>query len=178
MFELVASQERPDAHRLIATEELTEADFFAIAAALQAPPVRARKTSPVAARRSGVDQRVETRWNGQETINTAAPDDWIVTNLGPDRRVLRDGEGNANTYVIPAARFPALYRRLTGHNAFGDIHEAVAQVRIVRLAGGFEIVAPWGEVQRASSGYLLLSDDGAVYGNHEDTFRATYELLE
>lgn len=178
MFKLITSSgEGPDAPRLIANEPLCEADFFAIAEALQTPPARARKVSPVAARRSGVDQQVETRWNGHETVNAAGPDDWIVTSLDRTWRVLRDDDGNTNTYVIRAARFPALYRRLAGHNAFGDLYEPKTQVRVVLVAGGFEIVAPWGEIQRAPSGYLLLSDEGTVYGNHADTFRATYEIL-
>lgn len=177
MFELIASREGTGPLRLVATEQLTEADFFAIAQALETSPAWAQKVSPVAARRSSRDQQVETRWNGHETLNTAAPDDWLVTNLDRDRRVLRDGDGNANTYVIGATRFPALYRRIAGRNAFGNIYEAIARVRVVHLAGGFEIAAPWGEIQRAAAGYLLLSDDGAVYGNHEDTFRATYDIL-
>ena len=48
-------------------------------------------------------------------------------------------------------------------------------VEAIRFEGGFDIMAPWGEKQRASDGWLLLNGRD-VYGNHQDTFTATYEL--
>jgi hypothetical protein len=47
-------------------------------------------------------------------------------------------------------------------------------VDAIRLPGGFDIAAPWGERQQAPSGYLILSG-GEVYGNNAETFAATYE---
>ena len=39
-----------------------------------------------------------------------------------------------------------------------------------------EAVAPWGERQTAPDGYLILSGR-QVYGNHAETFAATYEVV-
>ena len=177
MFKLISSDQDDDRPRLIASDRLTKADFLLIAEALRTPPTPARKVSHVAARRSDIQQRVETRWNGKETENFAAPQDWIVTNLTADMCALRDKDGNANTYVIRSERFPELYEVTAASNAFGDIYRSVSQVDAIYLAGGFEILAPWNEVQRATSGYLILNG-AKVYGNHEDTFLATYEFLE
>jgi hypothetical protein len=41
----------------------------------------ARKTGYAAARMAAEIETVETLWNGKETVNTARPGDWIVTNL-------------------------------------------------------------------------------------------------
>src|ERR1700674_3552530 len=67
--------------RLVAEEELSSADFRIIANQLGQPPRPARKIVLVAARCATRVASVETRWNGKETRNRAAPGDWIVTNL-------------------------------------------------------------------------------------------------
>lgn len=177
MFKLISSDQDGDRPRLVASDILTKADFLLIAEALRTPPRPARKVSHVAARRSDVRQRVETRWNGKETENIAAPQDWIVTNLNADMSVLRDKDGNANTYVVRSEQFPELYEITAASTAFGDIYRPISQVEVIYLAGGFEILAPWEEVQRATSGYLILNGT-MVYGNHEDTFLGTYEFLK
>lgn len=176
MFKLITSDDDDSRPRLVAPHGLTKHDFLLIAKALRIPPKSARKVGHVAARRSDVQQRIETRWNGKETENVAAPEDWIVTNLTADRDALRDKNGNTNTYVIRSERFPELYELTAASNTFGDIYRSVSQVEAIHLAGGFEILAPWNEVQRATSGYLILNGT-KVYGNHEDTFLATYEFL-
>ena len=104
------------------------------------------------------------------------PADWVVANLAPDAGILRDKGGNANIYAIRAKKFASLYRRAKGQNEFGDIYRATSQVEALYLSGGFEILAPWGEIQQADAGYLLRNG-GEVYGNHKETFETTYELI-
>lgn len=176
MFELIPSRDDGSRVRLVAADKLTKADFMAIAEALNTQPVTARKVGHVSARRSGIQQRIETRWNGKETENIAAPDDWIVTNLAADLTPVRDKDGHANTYVIRAERFGELYEATGATGTFGAIHRAKSQVAAIHIAGGFEIRAPWNETQRAASGYLILNGT-EVYGNHEETFRASYEII-
>ena len=88
----------------------------------------------------------------------------------------RDQDGHANTYVIRSDRFGELYEATGTTGAFGDIYRATSQVEAIYIDGGFEIRAPWDEIQRASSGYLILNGT-EVYGNHEETFRASYEII-
>lgn len=176
----IAAGGDPPRPRLTSSAKLSaEADFEAAAADLArlgSPVFRARKVAYVAARRATSREPVETRYNGKETHNTAEPGDWIVTNMDADRRLLRDRDGNANTYVIPAATFATLYDRDTGATDFGDIFKAKGVVDAVALPGGFDIVAPWGERQQAPAGYLVRN--GAdVYGIHAEAFDKTYERL-
>jgi hypothetical protein len=141
--------------------------------------VGARKTGLVAARRAARASTVETRWNGTETRNRARAGDWIVTNLASDRKVLRDGEGRRNTYVIAGNRFGELYEAAGAKKVgkLGAVYRAKGTVSALRLSGGFDILAPWGERQTGRSGYLILN--GAdVYGNNAETFAATYEVLD
>jgi hypothetical protein len=138
--------------------------------------VRARKIGFVAARKAKKPEVVETRWNGQETTNRARVADWIVTNLDPQQKPLRDDEGNVNRYVIPAEGFADLYEPTEGRNAYGAVYRAKGVVDAVALPGGFDIVAPWGERQTAPSGYLLCNGTD-VYGNNTETFEATYQRL-
>ncbi|HXF52884.1 MAG TPA: hypothetical protein VNK52_02060 [Hyphomicrobiaceae bacterium] len=164
-------------NRLIAQAALTEQDFREVAARLGQPIIRARKIGFVAARKAQERETVVTRWNGQETRNTAEPGDWVVTNLSADKKVLRDKDGNTNTYVIRASKFPSLYEPLTDGTAFGALFKARGQVEAIYLSGGFDIQAPWGQKQTSRVGYLLLNA-GEVYGNHKDTFEATYEVIK
>lgn len=175
MYTLVTSDEGSGGPRLIASEPLSAADFCAIAEQIQTPPVSARKVAEVAARLSETSQQIDTRWNGKETRNIAKPNDWIVTSLAHNRGLLRDAEGNPNTYVIRSERFLELYQATTGRNEFGDFYRAISKVEAIHLAGGFEIIAPWHAVQRAASGYLLRNGN-EVYGNNAETFLATYEF--
>jgi hypothetical protein len=163
--------------RLVATAQLNESDFRAIAAKLGVAPFRARKTGAVLARTAKSTQTVVTRWNGKESVNTAQPGDMIVTNLDANLQPLIDGDGNRNVYVIRADIFPALYDKTEPASPLGDVYRARATVEAVALPGGFELVAPWGEMQRADCGILILNG-AEVYGNHADTFAATYVILE
>ena len=164
--------------RLFSSEKLTPPDFDAIAAELGTLPVRARKAGLVAARRASRREAIETRWNGKESSNTAGKGDYVVANLSAARAVLRDSEGHANVHVIEAARFPELYERDEGHNEFGDIYRprALAIVEALHFPGGFEILAPWGEVQVAPEGYLLRNGND-IYGNNSEPFEATYAAV-
>jgi hypothetical protein len=162
--------------RLVADAALTSADFLRIAQALGRSPIRARKTGFVAARQATKREDVETRWNGRETTNTARAGDWVVTNLDPQQRPLRDGDGHVNRYVILAERFADLYEPTGAENEFGVVCRAKGIVDAISLPGGFDIVAPWGERQTSPSGYLLCNGT-EVYGNNAETFAATYDVV-
>ena len=162
--------------RFAADRKLTAADFAQVAKDLGVTPVRARKIGFVAAHRATATERVDTHWNGKETSNTAQPGDWIVTNLSPQQTPLTDSAGNLNTYVIQANRFTDLYELTGVAVTLGPVYRAIAVVHALRLPGGFEIVAPWGERQQISNGYLILNGE-EVYGNHAETFEATYETI-
>ena len=158
MYELVMSGKNRNAPRLVSAAPLSEPDFFDVAERLQVQPMAAHKVALIAARLSGKQQRIETLWDGKETQNLAGPDDWIVTSLTADKAILCDKDGNTNTYVIRSERFPEIYHRQPGHNDFGDFYRSISKVEAIFLAGGFEIMTPWQEVQSAASGYLLLND--------------------
>jgi hypothetical protein len=176
MFKIVHTGPGRDAVRIEADVRLTPDDFKRIASDLVRPIVRARKVGFVAAQVARQDETVETRWNGTETTNTARKGDWIVTNLAPDQRALRDREGAVNTYVIRSDRFHDLYEPTGAENEFGAVHRAKGVVEAIRLPGGFEIMAPWGERQQSPEGYLLCNGI-EVYGNNAETFEATYKLV-
>jgi len=155
--------------------KLTPADFGAIAKELGIEPVRARKIGFVAALPADKPEVVETRWNGRETSNTARVGDWIVTNLSPRRRALRD-EGLLNVYVITAARFASLYEPTGASCEHGAIYRAKGEVSALPLPGGFDIMGPWGEQQTGAAGYLLLNS-GEVTGSSWQAFAETYKIL-
>lgn len=176
----IAAEGMPPKPRLIASARLSaSADFDRLAADLArhgSARFRARKVAFVAARQATAPEAIETRFNGKETQNRAAPGDWIVTNLDADRTILRDAEGSANTYVIRAATFAGLYVRDSGSTDFGDIYKATGVVDAVAVAGGFDILAPWGERQVAPTGYVVRNGDD-VYGIHGEAFDKTYERV-
>lgn len=174
MFEIVRVGPSPGQPRLEARSGLEGGDFEKIASALGIRPFMARKTGLVAARTAQKREHIETFWNGKESQNVAQPGDFIVTNLSSTGTVLRDGEGKANTYVIKGDKFAKLYIADRGENEFGTIYRPVSTVEAIFLAGGFDILAPWGEPQRADSGYILKNGD-EIYGNNKDTFEQTYE---
>ena len=162
--------------RLKSLERLDADDFRKLAGMLRVSPIKARKTGRVAARKAESRQHLETRWNGKESEITAESGDWIVTTLSPASEVLRDREGQANTYAIKPEKFSELYEPATGETEFGAVFRAKGVVEALFLSGGFEIKAPWGETQSAPSGYLLLNGS-EVYGNNRDTFEATYAVV-
>jgi hypothetical protein len=162
--------------RLIAPSMLSPADFRRVADRLGRRPITARKIGYVAARRAERTEKIDTCWEGRESQNTAQPGDWMVTNLSPQRSVLRDSNGHHNTYVIKAENFPRLYELTRGHNEFGQIFKAKGTIEAVFLSGGFDVLAPWGQKQTAAAGYLVLNGE-EVYGNNAQTFKATYEIL-
>ena len=166
----------PGRPRVIAQNALTPDEFITLAGELRMVPLRARKSGFVSAVQSTTRQPVITLWNGEETANTAEPGDYIAANLSPLMNVLRDDKGNPNRYVIRAAKFPDLYQLDQGHTEFGPIYRARGEVLALYLAGGFEIMAPWGEMQRAGDGYLLKNGT-EIYGNAKETFEATYRRL-
>ena len=163
----------PGLEKLVSDTQLSRQDFAEIAKALRVAPFQARKIGLVAARQAQECERIETRWNGKETVAMAEPGDWVATNMDAAARVLIDGDGNLNVYVIKCDRFCDLYERSAGTSEQGDIWRSRGIVSALPLPGGFEILAPWGEVQRAAAGYLL--DNGReVYGNARETFDRTY----
>jgi hypothetical protein len=173
MFKLVHSSRPPTTTRLISLEKLDAADFAELARQMGVSPTRARKTGFVSARRALKEEQVTTLWNGKETTAMAQPGDMVVANLTPDRKVMRDAGGHANIYVILAAKFPDLYETDTGATEYGTVYRARGVVDAIFMSGGFEILAPWGEIQRADTGYIVKNGE-EVYGNHKDTFEKTY----
>src|SRR5262245_35762018 len=124
MFRLERQGSSPDRLRLIAPDGLTDADFEDLAVQVGAQPLRVQKVGFVSARRAERTEAVETRWNGKESSDIAAPGDFIVTNMSPERAVLRDKAGKANTYVIRAEKFLQLYESGHGETDFGRVYRA------------------------------------------------------
>ena len=89
---------------------------------------------------------------------------------------LRDEDGHTNTYVICKSAFGGLYKRTAVEATREHLFERAGVVQVLLFEDGFDIYAPWGERQIASSGYLILNGD-EVYGNNAQTFRATYKFL-
>jgi hypothetical protein len=176
MFVIERAGARKTKCRLVTTTVLKKADFRKIARAMAVKPLMARKVGYIAARKAKRREKIETYWNGKETTNMARAGDWVVTSLTPAKRLLRDKRRNTNTYVVKAKTFAKLYERVRGKNGFGQFFKAKSAVEAIYLSGGFEILAPWGEMERAPSGYLLLNGN-EVYGNNAGTFEATYEIL-
>jgi hypothetical protein len=174
MYKIVHTGPGHDDVRVVADALLTPEDFTRVARDLLRPLVRARKVGYVAARPAQAGEVVESRWNGTETVNTARAGDWVVTNLTPRCEPMRDRDGCLNTYIVAAECFPALYQPADGRSERGAIYRAKSVVDAIRLPGGFDIVAPWGERQQAPSGYLILNRS-EVYGSNTETFRATYD---
>ncbi|MGH6816667.1 MAG: hypothetical protein ACREC6_13290 [Hyphomicrobiaceae bacterium] len=163
--------------RLIASEPLTAGDFPRIAEEIGRTPMKARKIGFVAARKAKAPETVETFWNGKETVNRARRGDWILTALTPDRHLLRDNDGNVNTYVVAARTFARLYKADTGENEYGTFFAAKGDiVKALLLSEGFDLIAPWGQRQTAPHGYLILNGK-EVYGNQTETFSRTYEAV-
>jgi uncharacterized protein len=162
-------------HRLTARRQLTPADFRALAVRLGVRPLTARREGLVAARQATARENVETRWNGKESQDTAAPGDWIITNLSARGRVMRDKAGHTNVYVIRADRFPTLYDRHEGETEQGAIYKAKGTVQALYFGAGFELMAPWGELQKGPDGYVILNGE-EVYGNNRTTFDASYKI--
>ena len=162
--------------RLLARRRLTPEDFRAVAIKLGTTPRKARRVGLVAARQAIAREEVETKWKGTESRDTAEPGDWIVTTLTKGGDVLRKG-GHANTYVVRAEKFPTLYQPHAGENEFGAIYRSKGEslVDVLYLSAGFELMAPWGEMQQSADGYLLLNG-AEVYGNNRETFDAAYQF--
>jgi hypothetical protein len=165
----------PGKERIKADTLLTPADFAHVAAELGQRPMRARKIGYVAARRATVREVIETYADGKETSNTAQPGDFIVTNLAPDRSPLIDRDGRTNVYVVAAEKFPVLYEPTAETSAHGAVCRAKGLVSALALPGGLDILAPWGERQTATDGYLVLNGD-EVYASSTAAFEVTYEV--
>lgn len=165
--------------RIVSARRLDAQGFRETARGLGAGIDRYRKTAKVAAQPAAERQTVITHWNGEETRNIAEPGDMLVTTLNADGSPARDTDGHVNTYVIGAARFEALYRG-PGESApeptYGALYEARGEIEAFAAPGGFEIMAPWGEMERAASGYIVLNGED-VYGVAGEIFEQTYAKI-
>jgi hypothetical protein len=166
----------PAGPRLFSDTKLTPDDFRAIAKDLGTKPFAARKSGLISARTAERDEKVETLWNGKETINTARPGDRIVTNLDAHGVPLVDRDGHHNVYVVKADKFVTLYELGDTTSPLGQTYRARGTVEAIAFPGGFEILAPWGEKQIAGNGFLILNN-ADVYGNNAETFNASYQHL-
>lgn len=175
MYSLRRDGPAPGNVRLLAPSRLTPVDFEALTRELGVVPIKAKKIGLVSARRAEHRQSVETRWNGAETVSVAEPGDSIVANMDAGGAILRDRDGHPNLYVIRAARFPELYEPAEGETEFGQVYRPRGVVEAIHLPGGFEIMAPWGEIQRAGAGYLIRNGE-EIYGNQKETFERTYAI--
>jgi hypothetical protein len=167
------------AHLVAADRPLTDVDFDRIVRELRnygREIFQARKIGYVSARQVIAGEAVETRFNSEEWRGEARPGDWIVTNLGEDRQILRDEQGRASTYIVRKDNFPEIYDRDTGNSPFGEIYRDKGVVDAVSIPGEFDIIAPWGECQQSSSGYLLRKGS-EVYGIDSGMFDRTYQRL-
>lgn len=177
--------------RLSSRAPLTSADFDALCAQMKAlgvEAIRARKTGFIAVEVADREQEVVTRWLGVETTNRARAGDWIATSLdrrlsalGPgedaDACILRDPDGNADRYVISRDDKKRNYRAIGRRTSAGEVHawaRAEGPIEAIHFAGGFDIVAPWGERQARDAGYIVRND-AEVYGIFDLLFEATYE---
>lgn len=159
---------------------LTEQAFHALARERGLAPFLAEKFAPVAARRLNRRTRLETRWNGAETVKSAEAGAWVLTALKVDGAPLRDAAGDLNQYAVGPSGFQRDYRPGAASRVallpWGRVHLPTRRVTALLLEDGFDILAPWGERQRADRGYLILAG-GEVYGNHSETFEATYRAV-
>jgi uncharacterized protein len=176
MFDLKTVGDAAGTVRLTSTDRLTGEDFRSIAQRLGRNSFAARKIGLVAARRARWWHRIETRWNGRESEDVAAPGDWIVTTLDANGKVVLDAEGHVNSYVVKSDRFARLYAPTRGKTRLGKVFSAKGVVEAVYLPGGFDIQAPWGEQQTAAAGYLLINGKD-IYGNAKDVFDQTYQPI-
>ena len=173
---MCAIETTPNGPRLTSEVGLTADAFAKIAAHLKTTPFKARKTALITARQATSDEPVDSHWNGKETSNVAQPGDYVVTSLDKTGAPMIDGDGRENIYGITKDAIASLYEPAGSAPGGGILFRARATVSGIKLSGGFDIVAPWGEKQRADSGYLLQNGDD-IYGNNVETFEASYERM-
>mgnify|MGYP001174257540 CR=1 FL=1 len=192
-FTLQSRPGDPRALRVTSSSALTPDDFRRIceeAAGFGVYPMIARKTGFVSVREATRDEQVITFFDSVETSGSAKPGNWIVANMmrdfrfyrpetheDPDNYLLRDSQGNLDTYIISKDDKKANYRQTSHKTTFGTVYEWVGgqgDIEAIELRGGFRIIAPWGETQERDVGYLIHSG-GEVYGIYGPIFAATYE---
>src|SRR5262249_1345698 len=149
--------------------------FEAIARELGQVFHQAVKVGLVTARKAETRQTIKTHTVGHETTNTANVGDWIVTNMTPGGKPLRNAKGQLDTYVIKAESFERLYDAAGRQSELGPLYSPRSTVAALELPGSFDIMAPWKERQRAASGYLIRNGD-EVYGVEKSIFHRTYDL--
>jgi predicted acylesterase/phospholipase RssA len=163
------------AWRLTSTEPLAPSEFDALSNQLSLTPMPAQKIGFVAARQAELVQKIDTHYEGYETTNTANVGDWIVTNMTPGGKALRDASGRLNTYVITADAFERLYEATEGKSEFGHLYSAKGTVLALKLPGSFDILAPWKERQKGKAGYLIRNGE-EIYGIEKSVFHRTYDI--
>jgi hypothetical protein len=139
------------------SEVLTPGDFEALAKDLSVEPLLTQKVGFVAARRAKNEEEIDTLSDGYETTNKANAGDWIVTNMTPHGKPVRDPKGRLNTYVIRADESAGKTSEL------GELFSAKGMVMTIELPGSFDIMAPWKERQKAKAG-CLVRNGNEIYG--------------
>lgn len=189
-----------DLIQVVSDRILSADDFLAIESELKTKGIEAfdaRRTGFVSAQQVGEGGRIRvaTSFDGVETENWAEPGDWIVANMDKsfdnqqppnsdisvaESHVVRDEAGSYDRYVLKPQNFAKRYEATSHRTSQGVVYRSKTPqhpVRAVALPGGFDIIAPWGERQRRSVGYLLLSH-GDVYGIYGPSFDMTYERTD
>jgi len=136
--------------------DFSKADIYRKTATLRKSQVKvAKKRQDVVTTLKGIE----------ETRNVARIGDRIVTGLAGER------------YVIKARDFDKLYE-LAGRPA---LYRSKSRVRALKLLENTEIVAPWGEKQRALKGGVVVQRVGRpadVYLIEKRAFAKSYVAIE
>ncbi|HVY02291.1 MAG TPA: hypothetical protein VG983_01440 [Caulobacterales bacterium] len=129
-----------------------------------------RKVAPLKASQIKIAARrreVVTHINGEEeTRNVARPGDIIVTGVRGER------------YVMTPRHFKALYEKDPDR---AGRYRAKTKVRALKLTENTELMAPWGEKQRARKGGVVVQRIGRprdIYLIEAKAFRETYAPVE
>lgn len=124
----------------------------------------AYKTESVRAERAQLRAQVETSVGGfGMSFGIAQAGDWLVTTLGGDQ------------YLLSDAKFRARYR---AEPDAGGLHLPIPEpLPMVRITAPIRFRAPWGAMQYAPAGSVLVLKLNDVYAIHEQSFARSYRKV-
>lgn len=94
----------------------------------------------------------------KETINQANEGDFIVTNPGGEK------------YIVKGNKFSKLYKKLED-----GTFKSLGEVKAIQTNKNLQFIAPWGENMKILAGGYLVENDGDRYGIDESAFNSTYK---